>query len=116
MLNLTPHVIVLIRPDGSEITIPPSGIIARVTTTEHAVGNRRVHNSAFPAVRREFGPVIGLPEGRVHCIVSALVLSAIESRPADYPHRTFYFAPNTGPTARRNEAGQVTGVYSLVSI
>lgn len=103
MLNLTPHAITLIAADGTETVIPPSGRTARVTTTEEVVATL----DGLPVVARRFGAVTGLPDDGTPCIVSALVLSAV-------PGRAGVYAPDTGPTARRNEAGQVVGVTRLV--
>ena len=103
MLNLTPHPIVLIGPDGRETVIPPSGTVARVTTTEEVVATA----AGLPVVARRFGAVTGLPDDGEPVIVSALVLSAV-------PGRAGVYAPDTGATARRNADGQVTGVTRLV--
>ena len=104
MLNLTPHAITLIAADGAETVIPPSGIAARVSTTEEVVGEV----AGMPVVTRRFGAVEGLPDDGTPCIVSALVLSAC-------PGRAGVYAPDTGPTARRNAAGQVVAVTRLVA-
>lgn len=104
MLNLTPHAITLIASDGRETVIPPSGTVARVSTTEEVAGML----DGIPVVIRRFGDVTGLPADGTPCIVSALVLSAVPGRPGVY-------APDTGATARRNAAGQVTGVTRLVA-
>lgn len=103
MLNLTPHPIV-IHTEDSKIVIPPSGRVARVSTTEEVVGSI----IGVPVVRRVFGAVEGLPEDDTEpCIVSALVLEAVSGRANTY-------APDTGPTAVRNEHGHVVAVTRLV--
>ena len=103
MLNLTPHAITLRTPDG-DVTIAPSGRIARVTTaaeaTELVVAGVRV-------VRNTYGPVTGLPTDGTPCIVSGMVLAAL---PAGTPN---IYAPATGATAIR-EDGQVVAVTELV--
>lgn len=104
MLNLTPHPIVIRTEDGSETVLPPSGRVARVTTTEEVVGSI----NGVPVVRRTFGAVEGLPEDDTPCVVSALVLSAVPGRPNTY-------APDTGPTAVRDERGQIQAVTRLVA-
>ena len=106
MLNLTPHPISIRRPDGSDLTIQPSGTVARVATVETVVGICPV--TGVPVVSRAFGDVQGLPDDGTPCIVSALVLSACAGRPAT-------FAPDTGPTAIRDEKGFVVAVTRLVA-
>jgi hypothetical protein len=104
VINLTPHAIVIRAADGTETTLPPSGIIARVSTTENVIDNV----FGVPVIRRSFGGATGLPEEGVPCLVSALVLSAV-------PGRLGVYAPDTGGTAVRNDQGQVVAVTRLVA-
>jgi hypothetical protein len=106
LINLTPHAITIRAQDGAEVTIPPSGTVARVSTTDEVVGTCPI--TGAPIVRRVFGEVAGLPEAGMPCIVSALVLSAV-------PGRAGVYAPDTGPTAIRNDAGQIIAVTRLVA-
>jgi hypothetical protein len=106
LVNLTPHSITIRAEDGTETTIPPSGTVARVSTTDEAVGTCPI--TGAPIVRRVFGDVTGLPAEGTPCIVSALVLSAV-------PGRAGIYAPDTGPTAIRNDAGQIIAVTRLVA-
>ena len=106
MINLTPHAITVRAADGTDTTYPPSGTVARVSTTDEVVGACPV--TGAPIVRRVFGEVTGLPEEGTPCLVSALVLSAV-------PGRAGVYAPDTGPTAIRNEAGQIVAVTRLVA-
>lgn len=103
MINLTPHAITLQLADGTAVTFPPSGKIARVTSSEVVIGT--LHG--VPVIQRQFGAVEGLPEDGAPCLVSALVLSAC-------PGREGVYAPDTGPTAIR-ENGQVVAVTRLVA-
>lgn len=103
MINLTPHSIVLQRPDGSRITLPPSGSVARVATSEQSAGEY----DGLPVVSRSLGAAEGMPEEGVLCLVSAMVLSAVAGRKGVY-------APDSGPTAIR-ENGQVVAVTRLVA-
>ena len=105
MINLTPHAIT-VRVNGVDTTIQPSGTLARVTSSEQVVGVCPL--SGAPIIRRVFGEATGLPENGEPCLVSALVLSAC-------PNRAGVFAPDTGPTAIRNDAGQVVAVTRLVA-
>ena len=102
-INLTPHTINIKTPDGV-IAVEPSGDIARVATQEEVVASV----DGIPLVKRGFGDVEGIPapqEGTIY-IVSALVASAT-SRPD-------VVAPDTGPTAVRNEKGHIEYVTRLI--
>ena len=103
-VNCTPHAIVLAGPTG-DVTIPPSGNVARVTMTPTTIGEA----GGFPIVANVAGPVTGLPEAvpGVFVIVSGMVRGALVGRPD-------VLAPDTGPTARRNAAGQVEAVRGFV--
>ncbi len=122
MINLTPHDITLKCLDGSEITFQPSGTVARVYSVESIVGTRDVcphgqtevdeqgnsTGSRIQVIRRVLGEAEGLPEEGIECLVSAMVLSSV-------PGRKGVYAPDSGPTAIRNEKGQVVAVTRLVA-
>lgn len=103
MLNLTPHAITLQRADGTRVTYPPSGELARVSVAEVVC----CELDGIPVVSRTLGEAQGLPEEGTLCIVSAMVLSAV-------PGRRGVYAPDSGPTAIR-ENGQVVAVTRLVA-
>ena len=103
MLNLTPHSITVQRLDGTRVTYPASGSLARVTSAEEVVAEI----DGIPVIARSLGAAQGLPEEGVPCIVSAMVLSAV-------PGRKGVYAPDSGPTAIR-ENGQVVAVTRLVA-
>ena len=105
MLNLTPHPITLRTPQG-DVTIAPSGVVARVVTTETVVAKTFDHG--VPVVERTFNDVVGLPDDGTQCLVSALVLSAV-------PGRVGVYAPDTGATAIRSADGQIVAVTRLVA-
>ena len=109
MRNLTPHAIV-IDVAGVTQTIQPSGIIARVSTSEQSVGFCSI--TGAPIVRRTFGEVegVGSPSDGP-CLVSALVLSALGDEWSGVA-----FAPDTGETAIRNENGHIVAVTRLVTV
>lgn len=135
MKNLTPHAIA-IEVDGVRVTIPPSGVVARVATTEELVvadqperaaecaallgapgalmvdDHERQLSIAVPVIRRRFGEVTGLPEGDEACLVSALVLEAVRLQ---QPWRRRVYAPDTGATASRDADGRVLAVTRLVA-
>ena len=111
MLNLTPHAIVIQCDDGTSVTIPPSGVVARVVTSETTVSEVTLGGVTLPVVARQFGQVTGLPEADEACIVSSLVFEAIRLQ---QPWRKRVFAPDTGATAIRDEAGRIVAVRRLV--
>ena len=107
MKNLTPHDIVL-NANGERIIFEKSGELARVSVSDVVIGSE----FGVDIVVSEFGEVIGVPEvGGERFIVSAMVLSAL---PASYRNQAF--APDTGSTAIRNEAGHVIAVTRLKTV
>lgn len=108
MLNLTPHAIVLRHANGTEVSIPASGAVARVKMEAVEVGT----HAGVPVVRNTPGPVEGLPnnpEAHGGVLVSGVVLAALpEGTPG-------VFAPDTGPTAIRNDKGHIVAVTRLVA-
>lgn len=106
MLNLTPHAIVVRSPDGTDHVFPPSGKVARVAMLETVVG--ACAETGAPVIVRTPDEVTGLPEEGQPCIVSAMVASAC-------PDRAGVFAPDTGPTAIRDDRGLVVAVTRLVA-
>jgi len=113
MLNLTPHAIVIQGDDGTSVTIPPSGVVARVATSETVVSEVTLGSATIPVVARAFGQVTGLPETDEACIVSGLVLEAVRLQ---QPWRRRVYAPDTGATAIRDEAGRIIAVRRLVGL
>ena len=108
MLNLTPHAITLRTPHG-DVTFPPSGQVARVSTVSTDTG---LTVAGVRVIRNQYGPVQGLPRDAagipLPCIVSGMVLAAL---PPGTPN---VYAPATGATAIR-ENGQVVAVTELVA-
>ena len=104
LVNLTPHNIT-VRTGRGDITIPPSGQIARVQTVQREAGHVNVAPGVrVPVVETTFGEVVGLSEPRpgVTYIVSSLVLQAVSGRDD-------LVAPDTGSTAVR-ENGRIIAV------
>ena len=102
IVNLTPHAVDIRRVDGTTITVPPSGQVARCAETRVPVESPL---SGVACTRAAFGAVEGLPApttGKIF-IVSALVL-------AQCAGRGDVFAP--GP-AVRDENGKVVGCDGL---
>ncbi|MEM3714710.1 MAG: hypothetical protein QXF82_07160 [Nitrososphaeria archaeon] len=104
IINLTPHEIKIVLDNGGTIAVPPSGTVARVTTTLTKQG----YIDGIPVYVTEFGEVEGLPEPQADTIyiVSALVLGAISRE------RTDVYAPLTAK-AVRDENGNIIGVPGL---
>jgi len=116
-INLTPHIITIRRTGKladvllDDIIVPPSGTVARVETTETLVST--VDGVRF--MRRKFGRIHGLPRHAdgtdnttVAVLVSSMVLAAVPGRPNTY-------APDSGPSAIRDTAGNVIAVTQLVA-
>lgn len=103
LVNLTPHTIKIVRDGLPDLIIEPSGHVARRTIKEEVVGEV----GGVPFVLRSLGDVEGIPEPREGTIfiVSSLVLDGVT--------RTDVVAPDTGPTAIR-EDGQVVAVTRLI--
>ena len=99
-VNLTPHAINIVG--DATVTIPPSGRIARVTSTSSPVGEVE----GVPLHRTSFGAVEGLddPQEGVVQIVSAMVRAAL-------PGRTDLASPGD---LVRDGAGQVIGCRGLI--
>jgi hypothetical protein len=100
IVNLTPHVVNVV--DEGACTLPPSGQVARVSSTTTEV--RRVNGIPCSAV--SYGEVQGLPEaeeGTLY-IVSALVRAAV-------PHRRDVASP--GELVRDPETKQPIGCRGL---
>ena len=77
-VNLTPHEINIILPDGENISIPPSGNVARCSVNREVVE----HIQDIPVNKTVFGEIVNLPEqqeGYLY-IVSSLVAQACKGR------------------------------------
>ena len=110
IMNLTPHALNLMPegPDGPTVTIPPSGIVARCTTSRVTV---TVDNITIPVNRTQFGTVTGLPDPQqvgpdTIFVVSALVAQAV-------PERQDVFIVDD---AVRDEQGRIIGARALAHV
>lgn len=108
LINLTPHAVNVLSEDKSpHFTLPPSGTVARVSTTRKRVdvlySEQAPEGIAVFGVR--FGEVVGLPAEAddVFYVVSALVKTAC-------PERSDLLSPGE---LVRNEAGQPIGCIGL---
>lgn len=114
LINLTPHAISIKTADFA-VTVQPSGILARVSTTEAVSGSV---SGCIPVVTRKLGDVeftgdvSALSHGeKAVFLVSAMVLDAL---PATSFYAEMFFAPDTGSTAERNDMGHIVSVCRLV--
>ena len=107
-VNLTPHKILLYRPDGSVEEVPPSGRVVRVKEEREEVGEV----GGLPVFSSSFGEVEGLPdpEPGVYLLVSRPVLEALKGS-----GRVDVLAPDTGVGAVRSKEGKIVGVKALLS-
>ena len=95
VINLTPHAINVVGAGE----IPPSGLVARVTTKVVPAGNI----AGLPIVRTEFGQVTNLPEmDGVYFVVSSIVKSAAKQGNLLVPGELV-----------RDDKGNITGCKSL---
>ena len=110
-INLTQHEI-SIKNSDLDVTVQPSGMIARVSTSEQEAGSV----AGIPVIRRVLGDVtLHLVRDQITTdtilLVSSMVLEAI---PVGHELLPFCFAPDTGLTATRNDKGHVKSVSRLV--
>jgi hypothetical protein len=73
-LNLTPHLITIVKLDGTTVCVPPSGQVARVTTVTTVTDD----TDGVQTVTSVAGGVVGAPAEApgVYLIVSGMVLDA----------------------------------------
>ena len=118
LVNCTPHPITVMAdlteiegaPDIREVfTIQPTGILPRVKVVE--ADHPAVRFFPFRVVTNTNGPVENLPDndtGQRWFIVSRMVFEAA-------PERSDLLAPDTGPSAVRDESGRILGVTQFVA-
>jgi hypothetical protein len=109
IINLTPHPIVLRPVTGEDITLQPSGTVARVNASPGSV--EVLPGVPVPVAQPDtFGAVEGLPHpsGGVLFVVSAMVGAHLHGRPD-------VLMPGTGPSdgAVRNDKGHIVAVTRL---
>ena len=106
IINLTPHDITIVRDDGN-ITIPKSGMVARVAEIVTAAPDI----NGIPCVATRMGEIQNLPapEAGTVYIVSPLVAGATD--------RTDVVCPDTGSdSVVRDGNGNIRGVKRLRKI
>lgn len=103
-INLTPHEITVVNDNGKKILhLPPGGAVARVAATYEKVGEL----DGIPLVRTTFGEIEGLPQPSEGVI---FITSSVVAQAAAYQGRKDVVSPDTGPSALRNEQGQIVAV------
>ncbi len=78
LINLTPHPVTIVLPQGREIVIPPSGTVARVREVVEDVGVLVLDDGTQVPLRRKVlgKEVEGLPEPQPDTIYIASYLAA----------------------------------------
>ncbi|MHC1589316.1 MAG: hypothetical protein ACXQS1_05835 [Methermicoccaceae archaeon] len=102
LVNLTPHAITVVQ-NGKTLEIPPSDRVARVDVRQTVVG----HVNGIPIVKSEFGEIAGLPEPQQGVVY---ICSTMVAQAAAKKMRIDVLAPDTGPTAIRDESGRIVAV------
>lgn len=120
--NLTPHSISIQLDSGKVITVPPSGKVARVSYQANApiIATVEIDGEAVAIYGNACGsPQFEIPPFEGIGIVSRLMLDAVQHELDfalwDGPVPALV-APDTGPTAVRNEQGQVVAVRNLIGL
>lgn len=111
LVNLTPHQIVLRAEDGTEMVLPPTGDVARVTSTPGPLVHAPQAGLPVPVYGGDRpGEIVGLPDPQRETlyIVSNVVADLVAER-----HDVV--CPATGPQdgAIRNDQGQIIAVTRL---
>lgn len=109
IVNLTPHVINVQDAETGEIrNIPPSGKVARLSSSRETVMQILTPSGVFNLTRTVFGEVQDLPEpdGESIFIVSSLVAQAV-------PNRYDVFVPDD---TFRDSEGRIVGCRSIATL
>ena len=108
LLNLTPHAIVVRTTDGTDTTYPASGELARVSVETTVIDTV----NGIDIVANIYGEVVNVPPVGGECfLVSSMVLDRL-----DVSYRGQAFAPDTGPSALRNDKGHIIAVTRLRTV
>lgn len=102
--NLTPHTLNLITDNGS-LTVPPSGIVARVSVDRSLAGSISVDGVLIPLNVSTYGDITDLPapQDNTVYVVSALVAQLAANR------KDVYYPDDLV----RDDQGRVIGARSL---
>jgi hypothetical protein len=82
IISLVPHTTQLMRDGRVVLSVPPSGLVARVEVLEEEAEELDPNGTVIPVMRTRFGRVPGLPNAvpETFCIVSGLVLDYAQDR------------------------------------
>jgi len=105
IVNLTPHPLRFVLPDGSEMEIPPSGTVARLEERIEPAGQV----AGIPVIRKTLGRLVNLPEPEPNTIY---VASLPVAQAASADGRTDVYAIGE---SLRDEQGRVVGAKSLAT-
>lgn len=112
LLNLTSHPVNIFDTKGEQLSVPVSGMLARVKYDYRAATTMMVGKFAVPMVKQIYRGIIDLPpeeEGTI-CIVSWMVLEAARV----HLQRKDLVAPHSSNRAViRDSYGTVIGVKAL---
>lgn len=108
VINLCPHAVDLILPDGAPRTLPSSGRVARLA----AIGRPLGQIDGIPAVLIAEQQVVGLPRAADGVVY---VCSTVLAREAALRGRSDVFAPDAGASAIRDRQGRLVAVRGLRS-
>lgn len=119
-VNLTPHPIT-IQSNNNSLTIPPSGTVARVSSTSTQIATvTGIPYMDIPVFADTFGSVIDLPDYQPDTIyiVSGMVLNALTALPNKNHYAGWIVSPATGPNddVIRDDQGRITAVTRLKGI
>ena len=101
IVNLTPHEISIVHPDGGVTTLPPSGKVARVGSIVEPDG----HFDGVPLFTTTYGGVSYLPDPQ-----EGVIFVVSQQTCAACPGRGDLYHP---ASLIRNDAGQIIGCNGL---
>ena len=106
VVNLMPHEVNYVKPDGSEVVIPPSGVVARCKEVVKRTGFVNTKYGRIPVIDKQLFEVENLPEpneDKIYLVSLAVKKALGDSRPDVFA---------IGET-RRDEKKRTDGFYSL---
>lgn len=109
VVNLTPHAVTLMPagPEGPQVVLPPSGVVARCATTREKIDTVDLDGVQIPVNQTSFGDLEGLPEPQDGVMY---VVSALAAQAAVKAGRTDVLIVDD---AVRDEAGRIVGARAL---
>lgn len=117
MINLTPHPITIKTTTGEYITIPPSGKIARIISSNASSYDVDINGITVSYVHPGDETIVDLPEPQegVFYIVSSLVLNYLRNSNSN---RKDVLSPGTGTKdgVIRDERGNIIAITKLIGI